>query len=189
MKHLKNRMTDMTSYKRITVLFIATLLFSLGYLAGGAKQTDSGSAAVTAQENIPDTVSPFQRTKISFVSQFDHAKITDAKMHAATEKNIAAVIRSLPGIADAIVISRKRPDWKRSRWSPRPTWYADVVLDSTDNQPINADTIETVGRIVAASFGITNLEDISIVDARNSLHYDGSGERQNTAQVRRLTND
>ena len=160
---MKKLYQNVTFSKRIVAyLFVAMLFFSLGYLAGSAKQTGSDNAAVIAGSNG---------------MLWENAKVKNARMIAASERNSAAAVKLLPGIADALVQSHRHPEWERNVWARTQSVSAHAAFDSTLNKPLPAETIEAVGRIVAANFGITDLQKISIADVRNSLTYDGSGER------------
>ena len=138
--------------------------------------------AALAENNVtaPSTT-PRQDTADSF-SPFHHAKIMDTRMIAASERSTTAAIKMLPGIADAIVQSQKRPEWERNVWARRNIISVSVTLDAIASKPLPDETIAAVGRIVAPAFGITNLKEISIVDARNSKSYDGLGNELGSTQ-------
>ena|GEM_PF-1434517 len=138
--------------------------------------------AVLAAEGVAaPTSTPRQDTADSF-SPFHHAKIMDTRMIAASERTTAAAIKMLPGIANAIVQSHKRPEWERNVWARRNVISVSVSLDSIATHPLPDETIAAVGRIVAPAFGITNLKEINIVDLRNSKAYDGSGNELGSTQ-------
>jgi len=167
MKHMKDLYQNMTSFKRIAAyVFMATLLFSLGYFTGSAKQTGLGDNTVHNGSLWADD------------------KIRNAKMIVATEKTCAAAVKLLPGIADAIVQSHKRPEWECNAWTRKNIILSvNVTLDVIENRPLPEETIVAVGRIVAPAFGITDLKEISIVDVKNNLIYEGSGVKPKTPEL------
>jgi len=138
--------------------------------------------AELAKENITAPSStPRQDTADSF-SPFHHAKIMDTRMNAASERTTSAAIKWLPGIADAIVQTHKRPDWERNVWARKNVISVSVTLDTISRTPLPDETIVAVGNIVAPAFGITNMKEIRIVDVRNSKSYDGFGNEVGSAQ-------
>ncbi|MDR0522054.1 MAG: hypothetical protein LBH00_09420 [Planctomycetaceae bacterium] len=108
-------------------------------------------------------------------------KLVDIKMISAKERDCVDAIKRLNGIADAAVISNKRPEWNRNVWARYMKGSVAVTVEAVDNKPISDDTVSAVSRIVAAGFGITDLKEISIVDTKNSRAYDGNGEMQGGA--------
>ena len=138
-------------------------------------------AALAEDDVVAPTSTPRQDTADNF-SPFHHAKIMDTRMIAASERSTAAAIKMLPGIADAWVMSYKRPEWERNVWARKNVISVSVTLDAIEKKPLPDETIAAVGRIVAPAFGITNLKEIAIVDARNTRSYNGAAEELGSAQ-------
>jgi len=125
----------------------------------------------TARQDTADGLNPWH-----------NAKIMDQKMNAASEKTLAAAIKTLPGIAYATIISHKRPVWDRNVWSRTQQISASVTIEAIENKPLPIETITAIGNIVAPAFGITDMREIRIIDAQNNRSYDGSGEELSGAQ-------
>jgi flagellar M-ring protein FliF len=106
----------------------------------------------------------------------------DIKMNAATERTLVEAIKSLGGIADAQIISHKRPEWERNVWARKNIVSVSVSVEAIDNKPLPHETITAIGNIIAPAFGITNRKEIGIVDARHSKSYDGLGDEVGSAQ-------
>ena len=163
MKHLRNWIPTMKQSKRfVAYLVMATILFTLGYFAGGAK---NNVATEMTMQNASMSGIPWQ-----------NAKLTEAKKRIALEKDCIDTIKMLPGIADAIVISHKYPVWECNVWARKNKFSVHVTIESMDNKPLPDETIDAIGRIAAVFFGIIDLKDIRIFDARNNQVYDGSGK-------------
>ena len=227
MKRIKEYSKQLFSRRAVACLFMATLLFSLGYFAGSSKTTYSNthvalyagfrfdttqqraasnalaSAGLTnyrwvgdqlhvprnvkhlfndalAKAGVTATIATSRQNTMDaahfFTRPFHHKKIMESRMIAATERSTADAIKWLPGIADAVVVSLTHPTWERNVWERRQTWSVSVTLDTTCNRPLPNETIVAIGQIVAPSFGITDMTEISILDARNNRRYNGSGE-------------
>ena len=159
-------MTNMTWNRRIIAyLFMATFFFSLGYLAGSLKKAGFDNATVRAGDNTAHNGSPWASTKI-----------TNAKMMVAKERDCAESIKRIHGVAEASVLANNRPEWERNVWTRKQVTSVEVFVNAIDNKPLPAETIDAIGRIVAANFGMTDLKEISIVDVKHSQKYDGNGE-------------
>ena len=208
-------MKQLINKRAAAYLFMATLLFSLGYFAGSNQWSNSGNATVlvfngfrfdAAQQRaadnalvsanlvdyqwvgdrlqVPenrkhlyiDALLADRNVVVPTFSPFQSRNALNARMISAIERNTAAAIKLLPGIAEATVMSHTRPTWERNVWERKQTFSVNVTLDAIDNRQIPDETITAIGRIVAPAFGITDLSEISIVDARHRRHYDGSGE-------------
>jgi len=116
------------------------------------------------------------------LSAWDAARTMDKRMLTAKERDCAAAIKKVTGIADAEVVSNKRPAWERNVWARTQITSVGVFVEAIENKPLKPDTIGAIGLIVAPMFGITNMKEISIVDRKYSRAYDGSGEQQGSAQ-------
>ena len=116
------------------------------------------------------------------LSAWDSAKIMNERMTTSKERDCAAALKTFRGIAEAVVISSKRPAWERNVWARTQIVSVGVYLEAMDNKPLSPETIGAVGQVVRSAFGISNLKEIAIVDTKHSRSYDGSGEEQTAGQ-------
>ena len=133
-------------------------------------------AALAAANVVPD-IGTARELAVRTLNPWQNARMMDKVMITAKERDSVAAIKMLPGIADAKVFTNRRPAWERNVWARTHVMSVGVFVEAVENRPLNADTIGAIGGIIRASFGITDLKEINIVDARNNLKYDGSGER------------
>ena len=138
-------------------------------------------AVLAAADVTVQSTTPRQDTADS-LNPWHNAKIMDQKMNAASEKTLVAAIKTLPGIAEVTVISHKRPVWERNIWARTQQFSVSVTLEAIDNKPLPLETITAIGNIVAPAFGIVDMKEIRIVDARNNRSYDGIGEELGGSQ-------
>jgi hypothetical protein len=110
------------------------------------------------------------------------ARMMDARMLTAKEQDSVAAIKMLSGIANAEVVTNKRPAWERNVWARTQIMSVGVFIEAVDNRPLRPDTIAAIGNIVAPMFGITDMNEIRIVDTKHHRAYDGTGEQQGSAQ-------
>ena len=159
---LRNLFLSMTLRNKIAAsLHMAMFLTLLGYLAvSGITQADQRSMNEKGTDFAP----------------WSNSRIIEAKMLAAKERDCAEALKMIIGIADAKVITKNCPAWDRNVWLRRQNFSASVVVEAVDNKPLNPETIGVVGTFVAAVFGITDMKDINILDAKVSRTYDGSGK-------------
>jgi len=159
MKHLKNLYQNMTVSKKITAyLLAATLILSLGYIAGYN----------TAYSGNPR----------------ENGKARNVKLMIAKEQDCATVIKMLPSIADVKVIAQKSSQWERNAWVRKPFVSVSLFVEPVGYRPIPRDTITAVSRIAALFFGIDDMQNIKIVDTKHDRAYDGNGEETAKAKVK-----
>ena len=116
------------------------------------------------------------------ISPMISARMMDTKMLAARERDCVDAIKMIKGIANAEVITNKRPAWERNIWARTQITSVGVFVEAIENRPLSADAIGAIGNIVAPIFGITDMNEIRIVDTRHNRAYDGTGEQQGSAQ-------
>ena len=167
MKRLKDWMTNKTwSRRTVAYLFMATFIFTLGYLAGNARQTGFGNGTARA-----DGDTAYASTL------WETARARDIKMFNAKVRDCTAAIKTLIDIDDASVHITQRPEWERNVWAQKNVVTSvSVFVKAVDNKPLSAKTIGAIGSFVALVFCITDMKDINIVDVKHSREYDGSGE-------------
>ena len=142
----------------------------------------SAYIAALAEANV---AAPTGRERINTargLGAWDPAKIMNERMITSKEMDCVAAIKMIPGIANATVMTNKRPAWERNVWARTQITSVGVFVEAIDNKPLSADTIGAIGRIIKPAFGITDLKEISIVDTKHSRAYDGSGEEQSSSQ-------
>ena len=122
---------------------------------------------------VPTTAKP--AVEDSSVSSWQNAREMETKMLRAKELDCVDTIRRLPGIANASVLVHWDSEWARNAWTRKQAMCAGVVVEAYENQPIDIDTIQAIGRIVAPLFGITDMTKICITDSLFSKGYDGAG--------------
>jgi len=142
----------------------------------------SAYVAALAESNVAAPTGRERLTTARNLGAWDPAKTMTERMITSKEIDCAAAIKKINGIADAEVISNKRPAWERNVWARTQIMSVGVFVDAMDNKPLPAETIGAIGQIIKSSFGIENLKEISIVDRKNSRSYDGSGEEQTPGQ-------
>ncbi|MDR0327559.1 MAG: hypothetical protein LBI05_04605, partial [Planctomycetaceae bacterium] len=132
-----------------------------------------------------NVVAPTGRERLNAaknLTAWDSSKIMDKRMIAAAEVDCAEQIKRIRGIADASVHSNKRPAWERNVWVRTQITSVGVFVEAIDNKPLPPETIATIGQVIKPAFGITDMKEVSIVDEKHGLSYDGTGEEQGTAQ-------
>ena len=144
------------------------------------KQSDY--VAALADANVAAPTGRERLNTARNLGAWDPAKIMNERMMTSKEIDCAAAIKRIRGIADATVLSNKRPEWERNVWARTQITSVGVFVEAIDNKPLPAETIGAIGQIIKSSFGITNLKEISTVDNKNSRSYDGSGEEQTAGQ-------
>ena len=142
----------------------------------------SAYVAALAEANVALPTGRERLNTARGLGAWDPAKIMNERMITSKEIDCADAIKRINGIADAAVHSNKRPAWERNVWARTQITSVGVFVEAIDNKPLPAETIGAIGQIIKASFGITDLKEISIVDRRNSRSYDGSGEEQTAGQ-------
>ena len=135
-----------------------------------------------ANANVIGTTNMARKAAADALGVWDSSKIMNERMVTAKEIDCARSIKLIPGIAEAIVLTNKRPHWERNVWARTHITSVGVFVEAVENRPLSADTIGAIGRIVKPIFGITDLREISIVDLRHHRAYDGSGEEQSSSQ-------
>lgn len=145
-----------------------------------SKQSDY--IAALAEAGVIAPVGREKKKTTENLSAWDSSKIMNERITASKEVDCAAAIKKINGIADASVHSNKRPAWERNLWARTQITSVGVFVEAEDNTPLPANTVGAIGQIIKASFGITDMKEISIVDEKNCRSYDGTGEEQGTAQ-------
>ena len=139
--------------------------------------------ACLADANVIGVSSQARKITADSLSAWDAARTMDKRMITAKEIDTAKAIKLIPGIAEVTVISDKRPEWERSVWARKQVTSVGVYVEAVENRPLSVDTIGAIGRIIKASFGITDVRnEISIVDVKHSRSYDGSAEEISSSQ-------
>jgi len=139
-------------------------------------------AAALAEERVIETAGMARRMTAESISPWQSARAMDTKMLTAKEQDCVAAIKMITGIANAEVVTNRRPAWERNVWARTQIMSVGVFVEAIENRPLSADTIGAIGNIVAPIFGITDMNEIRIVDTRHQRAYDGSGEQQGSAQ-------
>lgn len=121
---------------------------------------------------MPTTVQAKQRPTIS---AWDSVRAKQMKIHVIKELDIADAIKALPGIADVHVVVQQHSEWERNVWARRQDLSASILVKSSEDRPIGVDTVCLIGQMAAKMFGITDMSQISIVDAKFNRAYDGAG--------------
>ena len=145
-----------------------------------SKQSDYIAALAEAQVALPSGTARLDTA--NSLTPWLSSPIINKKMETSTEKDCAAAIKKIRGIADATVLSNKRPEWERNVWARKQVTSVGVFVEAIENKPLPAETIGAIGQIIKAAFGISNLKEISIVDNKHSRSYDGSGEELTAGQ-------
>ena len=138
---------------------------------------------LTAQPHLAGT--PTQHA----INPWDSARTKETKLLIAKAHDSANAIKHLPGITDANVLVHSA--WKRNVWAKSQNSYVTVCVDTSGNNPIDMDIVRMIGRIIASKFGITDMEDIHVVDTKYHRIYDGAGgiySEPPTASVQSTTN-
>ncbi|MCL2709780.1 MAG: hypothetical protein FWE95_02770 [Planctomycetaceae bacterium] len=138
--------------------------------------------AAIADAKVLETSGLARRMTAESISPMLSARMMDAKMLTAKEQDCVDAIKMLAGIAHAEVHTNKRPAWERNVWARTQIMSVGVFVEAIDNQALPADTIGAIGNIVAPIFGITDMNEIKIVDTKHHRAYDGTGEQQGSAQ-------
>jgi flagellar biosynthesis/type III secretory pathway M-ring protein FliF/YscJ len=119
------------------------------------------------------------------LSPWESTKMMDTKMLSSKEQDAIEAIKMLGGgssIANASVISNKRPEWNTNVWARTQIYSAVAIVESVENKPLSDNTIIAISGIVAPAFGITNFKEIRIVDSKHNRTYNGAGEEESGGQ-------
>jgi len=135
-----------------------------------------------ADAKVLETSGLARRMTAESISPMLSGRMMDAKMLTAKEQDCVDAIKMLAGIAHAEVHTNKRVAWERHVWARTQIMSVGVFVEAIDNRPLTADTIGAIGNIVAPIFGITDMNEIRIVDTKHHRAYDGTGEEQGSAQ-------
>ncbi|MDR3182677.1 MAG: hypothetical protein LBT89_07135 [Planctomycetaceae bacterium] len=146
-----------------------------------AKQV-AAYTAILAEANVVEKSGIARQDTAKSLTAWQSAKMMDTQMITAKEKDCSAAIKMLSGIAEAMVISNKRPDWNRNVWARTQIASVAVTIETIENKPLSDNTIASIGRIITSVFGVTDMKEISIVDTKNSRAYNGNGEEQSGSQ-------
>lgn len=138
--------------------------------------------AALADASVLQNDSTARQTAAEMLTAWQSARLMNEKMTTAKERDSADAIKRVPGIADAQVVSNKRPAWERNVWARTQITSVGVFVEAIDNKPLSADTIGAIGQIIKPMFGITDMREISIVDTKHARAYDGTGEQQGSTQ-------
>ena len=137
--------------------------------------------AALAEAKVPETTGNARQDTAKGLTPWDSAKIMDKRMIASTEKDCENAIRMVGDFIDVQVTSNKRPAWERNVWARTQITSVSVTVKNVENNPISDNTISSISSIVSRSFGITNLKEISIIDAKHGRSYDGAGKELGSA--------
>jgi len=118
---------------------------------------------------VPTTASPARPT----INFWDSQRVAEIKMLTAKELDCADAIKMISGIANAEVVTHTRREWDRIR---KKVTSVAVFVEASDNRPIDISVINAISLIVAPLFGVTDMEEICIVDTKHSRKYNGAGE-------------
>jgi len=138
--------------------------------------------AVLADAKVLEATGRAQQAMADLLTPWQSSGIRNEKMLAAKLSDSADAIKMLEGIADARVVANKRPAWERNVWARTQIMSVGVFVEAIENRPLSPDTIAAIGQIVAPMFGITDMNEIRIVDSKHKRAYDGTGEQQGSAQ-------
>ena len=136
-----------------------------------------------AAENIPEKTNFARVIEASNLSPWHSRALTETKMNPAKEKDFVDAVRMIPGIANATVISNKRPSWERNVWARTNIPSLSVTVEVIENKPLGLDTIGVIGHMAMVAFGILDVKDIRIADTRHKRVYNGAGEEQSTTEA------
>jgi len=141
---------------------------------------------VALRDNTITTTNVVWRNISSSTGSKQNARIMAEKVFVAKERDCAAAIKMIRGVADATVHADTRPAWERNDWARTQITCVGVFVEAIDNKPLPAETIFAIGQIIKSTFGITDMKEISIVDVKQSRSYDGSGEElvESTTELR-----
>lgn len=138
--------------------------------------------AILADAKVLETTGRAQAAMADMITPWVNARMMNEKMLVAKLSDCADAIKMIGGIADARVVANKRPAWERNVWARTQIMSVGVFVEAISNQPLKPDTIGAIGQIVASMFGITDMNEIRIVDAKNDRAYDGTGEQQGSSE-------
>ena len=113
---------------------------------------------------------------IALLTAQQPAHIAELKAFAAKENDCVNAIKALPGIAEVSINAQGCSEWERNVWARRQIVSANIFVKSSGNRPLNQSIIDTIGLIVDATFDITDMDKIIIVDTVYNLAYNGAGE-------------
>ena len=134
--------------KKTIIVLCGTALLLVGLFCFGFVAT------TTARPAVSPGINPWQ-----------FARAGEIKMLTAKEMDSADAIKRLRGIADVEVVTHTGP-----------ITSASVFVAAPDNRPIDISVINAISLIVAPLFGVTDMEEICIVDTKHSRKYNGAGE-------------
>ena len=118
---------------------------------------------------VPTTASPARPT----INFWDSQRVAEIKMHTAKELDCADAIKMISGIANAEVVTHTRLEWDRDAQEQTKVTSVGVFVEASDNRPLDISVINAIGLIVAPAFGITDMEEIRIVDTKHHREYSG----------------
>ncbi|MCL2710457.1 MAG: hypothetical protein FWE95_06225 [Planctomycetaceae bacterium] len=113
---------------------------------------------------------------IALLTAQQPAHIAELKAFAAKENDCVNAIKALPGIAEVSINAQGCSEWERNVWARRQIVSANIFVKSSGNRLLNQSIIDTIGLIVDATFDITDMDKIIIVDTVYNLAYNGAGE-------------
>jgi len=113
---------------------------------------------------------------ITLTAQPQSPRMAEMKAFAAKENDCVNAIKALPGIAEVSINAQGCSEWERNVWARRQIVSANIFVKSSGNRPLNQSIIDTIGLIVDATFDITDMDKIIIVDTVYNLAYNGAGE-------------
>lgn len=129
-------------------------------------------AALLDHNALPPDFGKFLSDAVETSSPFLTAKQIENRKIAAKEKELALIIRSLPGIEKAAVLFDAQNEGGLRGGVVKT---ASVAVQALGSQPLDAEQVRKIRHLVAASFAGMKPENVTVADM-NGQTYVGSGD-------------
>ena len=146
------------------------------------KSKKAAYALALADADVLEKNGLARRSQANEISPWHSSRMMDTKMRAAQEQDCIDAIKLIPGISNVSILTNKRPEWETNVWSRKMVTSVSVIIEAIETKPLKIETINAIGNLVAPAFGITDRKEISVIDSKNSMAYDGFGEELSSAQ-------
>ncbi len=129
-------------------------------------------AALVEHNALPPEFGEFLAKAVETTSPFLTAKQLESRKIAAKERELALIIRSLPGIEKAAVLFDAQTEGGLRAGVVKT---ASVAVKALGTQPLDPEQVRKIRHLVAAAFAGMKPENVTVADL-NGQTYAGSGE-------------
>lgn len=146
-----------------------------GKLRVPAGQQSKFAAAILENKSISNVGDVLQNT-VDNLSPIESGKMMDLKMMQSRASNLQKTIAQFSGLYDAAITVNERLDRDPKFYDKKKVFSASVTVWPLEANQLDTTMLAAITRTVKSGLGITNLDDISIINGRVTQVAKGTEE-------------